>query len=182
MVEDMTSDNEETLLTRLYAFDLDALSYVYDLYSEAIYRYGYRLLGSQDKAEECLSETFQRLLESLKKGKGPKKAVRPYLYRIAHNWITDQYRRSLSTEELPEDFPTNTEDPESATSKHFESQRLRKALIELPSTQRQAIVLKFIEGLDNKEIALALNKRVGAVKSLQNRGLKNLKTKLKVSL
>ncbi len=181
MIEDMTSDNEESLLNLLYAFDLDALSYVYDLYSDAIYRYGYRLLGSQEKAEECVSETFQRLLESLKKGKGPKKAVRPYLYRIAHNWITDQYRRPLPTEELPENLPVDTENPEAATSIHLESQRLRKALKELPSAQRQAVVLKFLEGLENKDIAVVLNRRVGAVKSLQNRGLKNLKAILKVT-
>ncbi len=176
----MTNSNDDELIARLNAFDLDSLTQVYDLYSNAIYRYAYRLLGNVDQAEECVSETFNRFLLSLQKGKGPRTAVRPYLYRIAHNWITDQFRRTLPTESLPVDFAEEGTSPEQAAILSIENQQLRRILRSLPAKQRQAIVLKFFEGMDNKEIALVLEKRVGAVKALQNRGLKNLKNKLKV--
>lgn len=180
MYEDMTNHNEDELIARLSEFDLTALTHVYDLYSDAIYRYGFRLLGNEDQAEECVSETFNRLLESLHKGRGPKTSVRPYLYRIAHNWITDQFRRTTPTEPLPIEAASPAQSPEQTTMNNLAGQELRRNLKSLPSAQRQALVLKYLEDMDNKEIALAMNRPVGAVKALQNRGLKNLKNRLKV--
>ena len=51
---------------------------------------------------------------------------------------------------------------------------------DLPQNQRQAVVLKYLEGLENAEIAEVLNKPVGAVKALQHRGLQAIRNKLKV--
>ena len=175
----MTNQTEEELIDRLSNFDLKALSLVYDLYSDAIYRYGYRLLGNEDLAEECVSETFKRLLESLKKGQGPKTSIHAYLYRIAHNWITDQFRRSFPTESLPEDAASPAKSPEQTALDNLTGQEVRKGLKNLPASQRQALVLKYLEDMDNKEIGRVMNKRVGAVKALQQRGLKNLKNRLK---
>ena len=181
MYEDMTNHNEEGLISKLNAFDLEAITHVYDLYNEAIYRYGYRLLGNQNLAEECVSETFSRFLNCLQKGQGPKISIRPYLYRTAHNWITDQYRRPLPIEEgLNRNLPSLENNPEHLTITNIENQLTRKFLKDLPASQRQAIVLKYLEGFDNKEIADALNKPIGAVKALQNRGLEALRKKLKV--
>ncbi len=174
---------EEGLINRLQAFDMGAIEWVYDQYNEAIYRYGYRLLGSQDKAEECVAETFSRFLQALKNGKGPKKYVRPYLYRMAHNWITDQYRRAIPEDEgLPDNYAAINNHPEELVLDQIESQQIRIVLRKLPESQRQAIVLKFLEGLDNQEIACAMNKPVGAVKALQHRGLQTIKKILEVKL
>ncbi len=176
-------EEEEGLISRLQEFDMSALEWVYDQYNEAIYRYGYRLLGTQDKAEECVAETFSRFLQALKNGKGPKKYVRPYLYRMAHNWITDQYRRAIPEDEgLPENYPSQNNHPEELVIDIIESQKIRTVLRELPENQRQAVVLKYLEGLENQEIATAMNKPVGAVKALQHRGLKTLRKKLEVKL
>lgn len=176
-------EEDEGLISRIQEFDMSALEWVYDQYNEAIYWYGYRLLGSQDRAEECVAETFSRFLQALKNGKGPKKYVRPYLYRMAHNWITDQYRRAIPEDEgLPENHPSQNNFPEEIAIDRFECQRIRKILLDLPENQRQAIVLKFLEGLENQEIATAMNKPVGAVKALQHRGLKTLRKKLEVKL
>jgi len=177
----MTNHNEEGLISKLNAFDLDAITQIYDLYNDAIYRYGYRLLGNQNLAEECVSETFSRFLISLQKGQGPKRSIRPYLYRTAHNWITDQYRRPLpNEEELFEDLHSSDNNPEQLTITDIDTQLTRKLLKELPASQRQAIVLKYLEGFDNKEISEVLHKPIGAVKALQNRGLSALRKKLKV--
>ncbi len=179
----MSIIEEEGLISRLQEFDMSALEWVYDQYNEAIYRYGYRLLGTQDKAEECVAETFSRFLQALKNGKGPKKYVRPYLYRMAHNWITDQYRRAIPEDEgLPENHPSQNKYPEEIVIDKLEGQKIRTVLQELPENQRQAVILKFLEGLENQEIAVAMKKPVGAVKALQQRGLKTLRKKLEVKL
>jgi len=176
-------EENEGLITKLEAFDMGAIEWVFDQYNEAIYRYSYRLLGNQDKAEECVAETFSRLLQALNVGRGPKKYVRPYLYRTAHNWITDQYRRTTPEEtELIEDAHSSDQELEDEVFTQIESRKVRKVLWELPENQRQAVVLKFLEGMENQEIAQTMNKPIGAVKALQHRGLQAIRKKLKVKL
>jgi RNA polymerase sigma-70 factor (ECF subfamily) len=102
---------------------------------------------------------------------------------MAHNWITDQYRRAIPEDEgLPEYHASQNDHPEDIVIYNIESQEIRNVLRELPENQRQAVVLKFLEGLENQEIAIAMNKPVGAVKALQHRGLQTIRKKLEVKL
>lgn len=173
----MTTVNEQHLLTRAQRFDLDALAEIYDLYSPGLYAYAMRLLGDSSQADDCVAETFRRYLQALKAGKGPKHHLKAYLYRIAHNWITDQYRRqplpSLSLEGDPP-LPTD-QHPEQEADERLEREQVRRALQCLTPEQRQVIMLKYVEGWENQAIAAALNKPVGAVKSLQHRALESLR-------
>jgi RNA polymerase sigma-70 factor (ECF subfamily) len=57
-------------------------------------------------------------------------------------------------------------------------ERVREALLELTEEQRQVIVFKFLEGMDNTEVAEIIGKSVGAVKALQHRGLDALRAQL----
>ncbi|MAT43878.1 MAG: hypothetical protein CL609_16205 [Anaerolineaceae bacterium] len=170
---------ETELITKARQLDVDALTEIYDEISPGIYRYAYRLLGDQNLAEDCVSETFSRFLNKLSEKKGPNQYLRAYLYRIAHNWITDYYRRPLPEESgLPEVLPSPANSPEELTSVHLENERIRKHILTLPALQQQVILLKFLEEWDNKEIAKSINKSVGAVKAIQNRGFKKLKSLL----
>src|SRR5512146_3289115 len=89
----MNVPNEIELLAGAQSFDLDSLAIIYDVYSPGLYGYAMRLLGDDCLAEDCVSETFSRFLKALRAGKGPQDHLQAYLYRIAHNWITDRYRR-----------------------------------------------------------------------------------------
>jgi RNA polymerase sigma-70 factor (ECF subfamily) len=60
------------------------------------------------------------------------------------------------------------------------AERVRHALLELTEEQRQVIVLKFLEGMSNAEVAEITSKTVGAVKALQHRGLEALRAQLTV--
>lgn len=164
--------DEIQLLIRAKQLDQDALAEIYDQFSPGIYRYAYRHLGEQSLAEDCVSETFSRFINALQRGKGPKTYLRAYLYRIAHNWITDQYRRKKFLDlPLEVDVPEPGEGPESFVVMSMEQAHVRRAIQQLTQYQRQVIMLKFIEGWDNEEIAQAMGRRVGAVKALQHRGL-----------
>jgi RNA polymerase sigma-70 factor (ECF subfamily) len=100
---------------------------------------------------------------------------------MAHNWITDQYRRAIPEDEgLPEQYASQNNHPEDLVIDQIESRTIRNVLRELPENQRQAVVLKFVEGLNNQEISLVMNKPVGAVKALQHRGLQAIRKKLEV--
>lgn len=159
-------------------FDSIALAQIYDAYSPDIYRYAMRLLGNATLAEDCVSETFSRLLQALTAGKGPRDYLRAYLYRIAHNWITDQYRRERPTEELNESLPSETSAPEELADRNMQHIRLLQAIRKLTPDQQQVIALKFWQDWENEEIARALGKPVGAIKSMQHRALTTLQRHL----
>lgn len=169
--------DETLLLERARRFEEQALEEIYNDHSPGIYRYAMRLLGDQDLAEESVAETFSRFLIALKNEGGPRENLRAYLYRVAHNWITDYYRRQPPpTVALNPDLTDGQEnDPEQTLVENIEAQAVRQALRYLTPGQQQVIVLKFLEGWRNDQIAKAMDMPVGAVKSLQHRGLKSLK-------
>ncbi len=173
--------NEATpLLRRLQTLQPEALAEVYDRYSSAIYAYALRLLGDEQLAEECTAETFYRLLKALQMGSSEIQNLRPYLYRIAHNWITDFYRRQ-PLQPLPlEGAALSQSDPplEHQVLESCKQAQLRAALQRLTREQRLVVSLRFIEGLDQEDVAEALGKPLSAVKALQHRGLQALRRML----
>jgi RNA polymerase sigma-70 factor, ECF subfamily len=169
--------DEQRLLSGAHCFDSQALADIYDLYSPALYAYAMRLLGDSSLAEECVSETFYRFLQALRGGAGPSHYLQAYLYRVAHNWITDRYRRQPPPPlELDERLVDEGQlDPSRAALTHFQQQQVRAALIRLTAEQRQVLVLKFWEGLDNEVISASIEKPIGAVKALQHRAINTLR-------
>ena len=178
MMTDNTSAEKE-LLKAAQRFDSKALAQIYDLYSPELYRYATRFLGDPSVAEDCVAETFSRLLKAMRAKRGPKDYLKAYLYRIAHNWIADYYRRAPDVVELKETYPDlDNNAPEQEASLRIRQAQVRKAIQKLTPDQQQVIALKYLEGWKNEEIAQAVKKPVGAVKSLQHRALAQLKKHL----
>lgn len=169
----MTTLRETDLLQGAKAFDMQCLAAIYDRYSPGLYAYAMRLLGDACLAEDCVAETFARFLKGLHARQGPDEHLQAYLYRVAHNWITDQYRRQPPQPfELEENFRAEEGDyPEAQADRHMEQERVRRALRLLTHDQRQVVILRFFEGWGNEEVAAAVHKPVGAVKALQHRAL-----------
>lgn len=172
--------SEAELLAGARQLDQQALAEIYDRYSAGIFRYASRLLSNQAEAEECVGEVFSRFLSALAAGGGPQDHVRAYLYRIAHNWITDEFRR-----QPPPELPLEAEligqsenNPSRLVAEELERQQVRAALRLLTPDQRQVVLLKYYEGFSNQEAAEALEKPIGAVKSLQHRALGSLRRML----
>ena len=172
--------NESKLLELARQFDRQALVEIYDLFSPTLYQYAVRLLNNPDLAEECVAETFSRLLTALRNSGGPQTNLRAYLYRVAHNWITDQYRKQFTQQTMDE--TDQLTDPGLTTSRivddRLEREKVRRAIRWLTPDQRQVVSLKYFEGWSNAEIAKSINKSIGAVKSLQHRALQSLKEML----
>jgi len=152
---------------------MQALAAIYDRYSPGLYAYAMRLLGDECQAEDCVSETFSRFLKGLRAGQGPEEHLQAYLYRIAHNWITDFYRRQPPPPfELDENLRAEPAlQPDMQVDQRIEQDRVRGALRFLTPDQRQVIILRFLEGWENEEVAAAVKKPVSAVRALQYRAL-----------
>lgn len=172
--------DERTLLLRARQFDEQALTEVYDTFSPKLYRYAIRLLTDEDLAEECVADTFSRFLTAMKNGSGPNEFLQAYLYRVAHNWITDTYRRKPPPELPlePLEQAGGEPDPAHVFSERLEQEQVRAALQQLTPEQRQVVVLRFLEDMENQDVAAALDKPVGAIKALQHRALNALRRML----
>jgi RNA polymerase sigma-70 factor, ECF subfamily len=163
---------EPELLQCAREFDHQALAQIYEAYSPCLYRYAMRLLGDQNLAEDCIAEVFRRFLTVLRDKRGPENFLQAYLFRMAHNWITNFYQREPPpTEELTEEHGDEQAGPEENTHRRQRRERIQAALQQLTPEQRQVIALKFLDGWENEEIARSVKKPVGAVKSLQHRAL-----------
>ncbi|MFZ5911227.1 MAG: RNA polymerase sigma factor [Chloroflexota bacterium] len=173
-----TVSEEYRLLEAARQFESQALAQIYDTYSPGLYRYAMRRLGDAQLAEDCVAETFTRFLQALRKRRGPRDHLQAYLYRAAHNWIVDQFRREKPDVELADDLPSQTEDTERDAAGRIQQARVRAAIRRLTPDQQQVITLKYLEGWENEEIARALGKPPGAVKSLQHRALAALQRQL----
>jgi RNA polymerase sigma-70 factor (ECF subfamily) len=173
----MKPRTEQDLLKAAQTFDMDALASIYDQYSPGVYRYALRLLGDECLAEDCVSETFSRLLKALRNGQGPNEYLQAYLYRVAHNWITDSYRRAAPPQmELDEGLHEEEHlQPETQADRRIEQEEVRLAFRALTPDQRQVIALRFLEGWEHQEIAAALQKPAGAIRALQHRAIHTLK-------
>lgn len=173
----MKTRSEQDLLHDAQAFDMQALAAIYDRYSPGLYTYAMRLLGDECLAEDCVADTFTRFLKGLRAGQGPDEHLQAYLYRIAHNWITDIYRRQAPPPfELDEEMRAEDDArPEIQANRNLEQDRVRSALRLLTPDQRQVVILRFLEGWENEEVAAALQKPVSAVKALQHRALAALR-------
>ena len=160
------------------AGDKDAFGLLYDHYQASVYRFLYYRTRSQVLAEDLTSETFFRALRSMNNFRWQGKDFGAWLMTIARNLTTDHFkagrtRLEMTTEDMtPHDDAT--EGPESAVLAGLTNEVLLKALTELPTEQRECLIMRFLQGLSIAETALALDRSDGAVKQLQLRGVRNL--------
>jgi len=139
-----------------------------------IYGYVYYRIHHPEDTEDLTSEVILKMIKALKNQRGNFHA---WIYKIAANTIIDFYRKrakraEVSFTELPHEIP----DKSPAFSEQVLTQeRLRKALNNITEEQRQVIILKFIQGYNNEEVAKIMGKSIGAAKVLQFRALRSLR-------
>ena len=155
----------------------DELTEIYDTYYPPIYRFIYRQLGDVDICRELSSEVFCRMLQTIKNDPEIIQHLAPWLYCTARNIVVDHFRRQKFRNHLPlkEELVQSSNNTAEDAALRIATGQMRAALQELTAEQRQVILLKFIEGLSNQEVADILSKPIGAIKSLQHRALCTLR-------
>lgn len=154
-----------------------ALTRIYQLYADRVFRYVYFRLGERNRAEELVGEVFVRLIENIGDFRlgvqGHALALTGWIYRIAHNLIIDEYRRQQvrGEAEVLEDDQEDASDLAFPEDLHLTRADLQLALKRLTGDQQAVILLRFDEGMSTVEIARILGKSETAVKALQRRGL-----------
>ena len=161
-------DEESLWRDRASEGDPIALGHIYDTYAQRIYRYLYRRSGDAALAEDLTADVFLRLVEA---PADARVSVRDRWRPGSIGWRTTGWS-TTSGGGASCRWPTTTTMPsEDGEPAGIHRGELRAALRQLTPDQQQVVALKFLEGLTNTQIAEALAKPEGAVKSLQHRAL-----------
>lgn len=157
--------------------DPAAFAPLYQAYIDPIYGYCYRRLGAREAAEDATSLVFERALRSLASFRGG--SFRAWLFTIAHNVVTDTYRRKGARAPFDEalDVVDPAPPPEQVALVADERRLLATALTLLPADQRQVIELR-LSGVSSVEIAEILDRSPQAVRALQLRATRRLQALL----
>lgn len=168
---------EADLVARLKACDEAAIRQVYRQYADAIYRYALYQGGDEHLAEDVAGEVFVRMLESIGTYTYRGTPISAWLYRIARNLVIDQQRRGNRLKPLDQVEHTDfvSDNPVDLAERRLGWEELRSALSELTDEQRDVVVLKFVEDLQNQQVAAIVGKNEGSVKALQHRALRSLR-------
>lgn len=174
--------DDKSLLDQLQKGDRRALAMVYDDHATAIYSYLVRRVGDVGLAEDMTGQVFLKLLEAIHNERQWDFSVVAWLYRIAHNLVVDHYRRQGRRQhiELEEWVESDDEAPDASAERQLLVERVRAAMSDLTDEQALVILLRYGDGLSNREIAVKMGKTEGAIKALQHRGLLALRRLIEV--
>lgn len=161
--------------------DQTAFAYLFKTRSGKISRYLNSLLLDKSDAEESVAEVFVTAWRNLKKLRQPER-FDSWLFRIAHNHAVDRMRKRKQTEPLDSKAATNKVDtnpqrcPETSLELAEQQQFIRETLLQLPDEQREVLTLRFLAEMSHAEVARQMDRSAEAVRALQYRGLKTLRS------
>ncbi len=176
MAFDDTTELGDTALLVLFANgDKQAAEALTRRLVPVVLAHAYRLLGERSEAEDVAQEAMMRLWKIAPEWRQGEAKVTTWLYRVTANLCTDRLRkrRSVALDDVPEPLDDTASAPEQIQDK-ARMDALQEALGGLPERQRQAVVLRHIEGMQNPEIAEIMEISIEAVESLTARGKRAL--------
>ena len=179
MPRDTLADvSDETLLVLYANGDREASRLLTTRLAPRILGYAMRLLSDRTEAEEVTQETMLRLWRQAPNWRSGEAQVSTWAYRVVTNLCTDLRRARMRRPGVAlDDAPEVADGSRGVLATMIETDRmaaLQNALAQLPERQRQAVVLRHIEGLANPEIGQIMEIGVEAVESLTARGKRSL--------
>ncbi|MEI2701148.1 MAG: sigma-70 family RNA polymerase sigma factor [Baekduia sp.] len=156
-----------------------AFTDLYKAHLRDVYSYAYYRVGNHHDAEDLTEQTFLQAYRHLERAiaESDGRPLRPWLIRIAHNLAANLYRdRSRKPQTHLDDSEQYraTHTTEDLVEGRDELQRVLEKVKELPDDRREALIMRFALGMDNREIARAMGKTDGATKVLLHRAIKQL--------
>jgi len=136
-------------------------------------------VGNHHDAEDLTEQTFLQAYRHFERAQRESdgRPLRPWLIRIAHNLAANLYRDRSRRPQSPLDEHSPVEAPystEQLVSGRDELARVLDGVRRLPDDRREALIMRFALGMDNREIARALGRSDGATKVLIHRAIKQL--------
>jgi len=168
----------DRLVDRAAGGNFEAFGQLYGIYLDRIYRYAFHQVQDRMTAEDITEEVFVKAWNAIKSCKGKGQTFSAWIYRIAHNHIINTLRNTQKFASIDMENIAEISSPKLEVEMKLEQQELTEMIADLPQNQRQVVVLKFIDGLDNREIGKIMRKSEGAVRIMQMRALTALRQKI----
>jgi RNA polymerase sigma factor (sigma-70 family) len=155
-----------------------------------LYRYGMRLTGDEELVKDCIQNLFQRLWQR-RKALEAIAEIKPYLFAALRHHITDELRAQKRRSALQSDYPGEVELTVQHSPEDFlisqqltgeQQALLLGALKQLSNRHREALHLKFFDGLAYDRIAEIMQLNQQSARNLVHQAIKQLRQVLPHSL
>jgi RNA polymerase sigma-70 factor (ECF subfamily) len=154
---------------------------VYDQYGDDIFRFCVLKVSSREVAQDLTQETFTHFWQQLRNGTsvGNDRAL---LYTVARNLVIDWYRKrkEQSLDMLAEEGFEFAGDDHRRITEHAEMREVLAVINDLDEPSREALTLRFIDGMSPKDIAALSGETANAVSVRINRALKKVQDHLHI--
>lgn len=163
--------------------DREAFACIYNLHVQALFKYGTKLCRDEELVKDAIQEVFLDLYLKRKKNHASPDNLRFYLIlALKRNLIKKiKYRRKLTGEEACEMMFEPVYSVEKTIIEHEEEDQINRQIIELlknlPSGQKEALYLRFIESMEYSEIAQVLNITIESVRKQVYRAITAIRKK-----
>ena len=168
------------LIEKYKSWDTNAFGLIYEKYIDQIYKFVYFKVSSKEIAEDIVSESFIKWLNSLEKFT-PKteSSLKSWLYTIAYNNVKDYYRSKKEDVDIEEVFNIWVEEYfwENLDNKEKLTEVI-EFLKNIKDEQRELLIMRIWNDLSYKEISEITGKSVGNCKKIVSRVLKNVNANL----
>ena len=156
-------------------------SELYRSHLRDVYSYAYYRIGNHHDAEDLTEQTFLQAYRHFERAQRESEGrpLRPWLIRIAHNLAANLYRDRSRKPAAPIEDSTMLSAPhttEDLVEGRDELSRVLDGVQQLPDDRREALIMRFALGMDNREIARTLERSEGATKVLIHRAIKQLES------
>ena len=175
-----------SLVRRCVAGDAVAWEEIVERYNRRIFNICYRFTGSQDDAQDLAQEVFIKIYRTLKSYDTDRGSFMTWVATLTRNLLVDHFRRSKQdrvTDSMDEPMSVDPDSisqaerledsgpaPDTRLQARETQEMVQKALQKLSPELREAVILRDLQDMDYREIALALKVPEGTVKSRINRG------------
>jgi RNA polymerase sigma factor (sigma-70 family) len=175
---------ESLLIAQLKKKDRMALSYLYDNYSASLYGVVFRIIKSEDVAEEILQDVFLKIWDKIESYDATKGKLFTWMLNIARNQAIDKTR----SKEISKDNKTkgidnlvSRIDSQESIEQKVDEIDVKDLLKSLPEEQHFIVEYLYFKGYSQSELAEEYNIPLGTVKTRLRMALKQLRTTLGVA-
>ena len=157
---------------------------LYRAHLRDVYSYSYYRVGNHHDAEDLTEQTFLQAYRHFERAQREShgRPLRPWLIRIAHNLAANLYRDRSRKPQTPIEDAGVLAEPhttETLVEHRDDLNRILDKIQDLPDDRREALIMRFALGMDNREIARALGRTDGATKVLIHRAIRQLEEIIK---
>jgi RNA polymerase sigma-70 factor, ECF subfamily len=173
-------DSEDKLIEEAIGGEASSFGLLYDHYQPRIYRFVFVKVGQREEAEDLTHQIFLSAWQNIRSYKHLGHPFSSWLYQIARNQVIDYYRTKKTHLDLDvvAEFAVALDTTAVATETKLELEKVMSAVRQMKPLYQDIIMMRFVEELSLKETAAALKKTEGAVKLLQHRAMRQLKSLL----